>query len=248
MPKTFENGNDLIFDLGMNNGDDAEYYLKRKFRVIAVEANPLLCEFASKRFHREIKSGMISIVNSAISDTCGPVQFFVNQQNDHWSSMDSGWAGRDGSAYTAITVESISLRKLFETYGIPIYMKVDVEGADDIVIKQLSQLDRLPYYLSVEDCRFGYEYLFTLRSVGYQNFKLLDQSTVPTLIDQPTGHHFKKGSSGPFGEDVPGEWLSINEMEERYAHEVRDRNLVRMASREHWWDIHCRGSIDFENT
>ena len=31
---------DLIYDIGMHNGENTEYYLKRGFRVIAVEANP----------------------------------------------------------------------------------------------------------------------------------------------------------------------------------------------------------------
>ena len=30
----------LIYDVGMNNGDDTAYYLRRGFRVIAIEPNP----------------------------------------------------------------------------------------------------------------------------------------------------------------------------------------------------------------
>ena len=73
-------------------------------------------------------------------------------------------------------------------------------------------------------------------------FKLLDQSTVHGLRDSLTGHAFARGSSGPFGEQVPGEWLPRLAMEERYSIEVRDRNNNRMASRTRWWDIHCCGS------
>lgn len=244
MQSKFEVESDLIFDLGMNNGDDVEYYLKRNYRVIAVEANPVLCEQAADRFRIAIQSGRLSIVNVAISNKCGSVRFYVNLENDHWSSMDLGWAGRDGSAFKEIAVDSISLKQLFQSYGVPYYMKVDVEGADHLVIEQLSRLKHLPYYLSVEDCRFGYEYLAALSAVGYQGFKLLDQSIVPMLADEVTGHCFKRGASGPFGEDIPGAWLSIADMEKHYAREVRDRNLVRQASREHWWDIHCRGVSD----
>lgn len=38
---------DLIFDLGMHHGHDSEYYLKKGFQVVAVEANPLLCARAT---------------------------------------------------------------------------------------------------------------------------------------------------------------------------------------------------------
>jgi hypothetical protein len=30
----------LIYDVGMNNGDDTAYYLRRGFRVVAIEPNP----------------------------------------------------------------------------------------------------------------------------------------------------------------------------------------------------------------
>jgi len=42
----------LIYDIGMNNGDDTAYYLQRGFRVIAVEANPALVSQAIQRFER----------------------------------------------------------------------------------------------------------------------------------------------------------------------------------------------------
>jgi hypothetical protein len=82
----------------------------------------------------------------------------------------------------------------------------------------------------------------SLAEIGYEGFKLLDQSTVPSMIDKSISHQFRQGSSGPFGEDVPGNWLPLAEMEERYSREVRDRNNIRQASRAHWWDIHSRGT------
>ena len=57
---------DLIFDVGADNGDDTAAYLARGFRVIAVEANPTLCEGMHKRFANDIKRGRASIVNKAI--------------------------------------------------------------------------------------------------------------------------------------------------------------------------------------
>jgi hypothetical protein len=39
----------LIYDVGMNNGDDIAYYLRRGFRVLAIEANPDLVANADLR-------------------------------------------------------------------------------------------------------------------------------------------------------------------------------------------------------
>ena len=35
---------DLIYDIGMNHGEDTAYYLSKGFRVIAIEANPGLTD------------------------------------------------------------------------------------------------------------------------------------------------------------------------------------------------------------
>jgi predicted RNA methylase len=62
MQRWFETENDLIIDLGMNNGDDAEYYLKKNFRVVAVEANPALCDLAAKRLAEAVTNGRLMIL------------------------------------------------------------------------------------------------------------------------------------------------------------------------------------------
>ncbi|TIL80880.1 MAG: FkbM family methyltransferase, partial [Mesorhizobium sp.] len=46
---------DLVYDVGMNNGDDTAYYLHRGFRVVAIEADPDLCNGAVSRFGKELE-------------------------------------------------------------------------------------------------------------------------------------------------------------------------------------------------
>ena len=43
----------VIYGLGSNNGDDIPYYLLKAQRVIAVEANPVICEQIQSRFQQE---------------------------------------------------------------------------------------------------------------------------------------------------------------------------------------------------
>ena len=48
----------LIFDIGMYDGSDTRYYLNEGFRVLAIEANPVLVQRARELlFQDEIKSG-----------------------------------------------------------------------------------------------------------------------------------------------------------------------------------------------
>ena len=43
----------IIYDFGANNGDNIEYYLLKSDLVIAVEANPELCDFIKKNLKRK---------------------------------------------------------------------------------------------------------------------------------------------------------------------------------------------------
>lgn len=229
----------LIVDLGMNNGDDTAYYLRQGFRVVAVDANPALVETAQTRFAREIAEGRLVVLNRALSAEAGAVTFYVNTDNDHWSSIDVGWAGREGSHCQAISIATVSLRDIFANYGVPYYLKIDIEGADHIALAQLGQELVLPTYVSVEDCRFGFEYISVLETAGYKSFKLSDQSIVQSLGDETTQGTFPQGASGPYADALPGRWRAPNDFVEHYACTVRDRAGQRLAPRSRWWDIHA---------
>ncbi|MCD2173840.1 FkbM family methyltransferase [Rhizobium sp. C4] len=238
----------LVFDLGMNNGDDTDYYLKRGLRVVALEANPALCRHAEMRFAEAIHDQRLVVVHAAIWSQTGETRFFVNLDNDHWSSIDIGWAGRDDSRCKEIMVRCCTLPELFKTYGVPHYLKIDVEGVDTIVLDQLLSATARPDYVSVEDCRFGYDYLASLAASGYTGFKLLDQSTVAGLSDDTVGHAFPPGSSGPLGEEIAGDWLDYDAMIDLYSRTVRTRNGQRLAPRTHWWDIHASRTMTSRET
>lgn len=229
----------LIFDLGMNNGDDTAFYLSRGFKVIAIEANPALCANATRRFRAAIDDDRLTIVNAAIWNKTGQATFYVNLDNDHWSSLDAGWAKREDSRCEEISVPCVTLASLIEDFGTPLYLKIDVEGVDHSVLAQLQGNELLPLYVSVEDCRFGPQYMETLAACGYDGFKLLEQSTVSQMADPATGRVFPAGSSGPFGDEVPGDWRSYADMVKLYSSTVRDRTGNRLAPRTRWWDIHC---------
>src|SRR5690348_12509054 len=83
---------DLIIDAGMNNGDDAEFYLAKGFRVVAVEANPSLVARAKERFASQIAAQRLSVYGVAISDHDGTVEFFEDTEDDGRSSLSQEYA------------------------------------------------------------------------------------------------------------------------------------------------------------
>ncbi|MFQ5641362.1 MAG: FkbM family methyltransferase, partial [bacterium] len=127
--KTVQRFPDLIYDVGMNIGEDTEFYLKKGFRVIAFEANSELVKQNQERFRKEIANNQLTIVEGAIvedasSDT---IKFYKNLDNSKWSTIDSNWTQRCeklGTRNKIIEVNTIDYSKCIEKYGIPYYMKI----------------------------------------------------------------------------------------------------------------------------
>ena len=79
---------ELIYDVGMNNGDDTAYYLARGHRVVAIEANPILAREGGVRFRGEIAAGRLTILNVGVSDREGEFPFWICDTLSEWSSFN----------------------------------------------------------------------------------------------------------------------------------------------------------------
>jgi hypothetical protein len=60
---------DLIYDIGMHKGEDAEFYLRKGFRVIAFEADPDLVRSCRKRLGEFVDRRRLTIIEGAILDS-----------------------------------------------------------------------------------------------------------------------------------------------------------------------------------
>jgi FkbM family methyltransferase len=165
---------DLIYDIGIHNGDDTAYYLSRGQRVVAVDANPMMIEAARPRFAEEIRAGRLTLVNAGILDRAGTLPFYVNENHTHLSSFDSRLAGVHGDPCRQMQIECMPLPVLFSAHGLPYYLKVDIEGADKLCAKSLVGSRGLPPYVSFEfSAADGAVILDTLCALGYHGFKLI---------------------------------------------------------------------------
>jgi|TARA_B100000929_G_scaffold224065_1_gene180405 hypothetical protein len=77
------NSKKIIYDIGSNNGDDIPYYLLKSDLVVAVEANPRLCDLIKNRFKEEIKNGSLVVENCVvqINDQVDKVPFYIAKNN-----------------------------------------------------------------------------------------------------------------------------------------------------------------------
>jgi len=225
----------LIYDVGMNDGRDSAFYLHRGCRVVAIEANPLLCDKARQEFSKEIASGQMTLLNVAVSQEDGERDFYLNLDNDEWSSLDAEWGTRENTRFEKIRVRSAAFRKILAQYGTPNYLKVDVEGADLMVLNELrSAPGEKPKYISVEEHEIDYFPL--LWALGYRGFKFVNQEDVPSFSHKDW--QFKRGATGPFGEEVPGKWMPFGDAVLDYTLNIRDcRDRVLFSKG--WFDIHA---------
>ena len=229
---------DLIYDVGFNRGEDTEFYLSKGFKVVAIEAHPVFYRVGREKFAHDIESGRLVLLNVAVAETSGPISFFESD-HDGWGSIRLDWAKsseRLGVEWREITVQGKQFGEILRQFGIPYYMKVDIEGADSLCLKALAEFDDRPQHISIEA---EADVLSNIRKeiaafsgLGYAKFKIVRQGHVP-LQSCPFParegrffeYKFPYGSSGMFGEEAPGEWLSGDQVVEAYRKIVRLRRL-----------------------
>lgn len=220
----------VIYDFGANRGMNIPYYLLKAETVVAVEANASLAEGLRKRFAREVASRRLRVVDCAVTTAArastGRAPFFAyngEHENGHqWSSLVPPEVGRED--YVETDVPLTHPATLFETYGWPSYVKIDVEHHDFLVLQDILAMERSLPYLSVEahDPRVLGLLLLEERFTGFKLFlgqqakNALSDVRIST-VEGPRRWSFPPHSAGPFGEDMPGPWLDRSALVQHYG-------------------------------
>lgn len=216
----------LVYDVGMHKGEDTAYYLKKGFTVAGFEADPLLADHCEARFAAAIREKRLVIIRGAVSALVPPggkIKFYRNLDDSVWGTAVERWAERNrllGTRSEIIEVDAVDFSECLRRYGMPHYMKIDIEGSDAVCLRALRAFRERPDYLSFESEKEDFEKLkeeFTLlEELGYHRFKAVQQeNTAAFTVSGPKNssfhHEFCRVSSGPFGEDLPGRWKTRNE-------------------------------------
>ncbi len=240
---------DLIIDVGMHRGSDTDFYLKKGFRVAAIEANPQHVETARKRFAAEIARGQLTIFNVGIAKEEGVFDFYINEDKDDWCSFDRVWGTKQNEGVdTKWRIENIRctrMDKILEETGVPYYLKIDIEGYDLYCVEALHKLDKLPRFVSTE--AISVDILCHLRVLGYREFQLVNQRLLPHVkCPNPPreGKYvnavFDGYSSGLFGNELSADkWMCIDDVVYNYVRFMKGfREKGDME--EGWYDFHAR--------
>lgn len=171
-----------IFDIGMFDGSDTQYYLETGHRVVAVEANPSLCAMVAERLRRFIASGQLVIENVAVSNQPGTIDLHVCGQ-DLGSSSIVGERIADRYPLGRYTVPTVTYHDLVRKHGRPIFLKIDIEGADRECVMSLTH-ETAPPYLSFEAHQDMEALINHAHDCGYRYFKIIHQNSFRSLQNQ----------------------------------------------------------------
>lgn len=227
---------DLVFDVGMHKGEDTDYYLKKGFSVIGFEADPDLAAYCRSRFSREIENEKLIIVQGAIvelppGETKNKgIRFYKNKENSVWGTVEADWAHRNeflGTSNDTIEVPIIDFSEYLEKYGIPHYLKIDIEGMDTVCLRALLDFEQKPDFVSIESEKASFgklvKELNLLTQLDYTGFQAIQQCGIshqiepnPSQEKRYVGYLFQNGSSGLFGADLPCEWKDYEQIINEY--------------------------------
>jgi FkbM family methyltransferase len=133
----------LCFDVGANVGNRIKLFRRLGAKVIAIEPQPSCADFLERTYCRDPN---VTVKRVALGREAGETDFYVADY-DTVSSMNPEWidevkrTGRFGDIQwnERIRVPVATLDGLIADFGVPDFVKIDVEGAEHIVLSGLSR-------------------------------------------------------------------------------------------------------------
>lgn len=136
----------MVFDIGANVGDLTAVFLKLGMQVIACEPDPVNYKILKARF---LKDSTITILDVAVADHVGTVDLFpmaahgrsLTTISEKRRMQIAGRAEIEGGGIFEPTVKAktITLAALIERYGVPEFIKIDVEGMEWPAVSSLTK-------------------------------------------------------------------------------------------------------------
>lgn len=166
----------LLFDIGSNVGLWALNNYKEHTKIICVEAS----RNTFKTLVSNTSGKNINCLNYVVTSSNQEFVDFFEAEANTISTLDEEWLNNSKSRfhnykYTKVQYKTISLDNLISEYGIPDILKVDVEGAENIVLKSLTSPAKIICFEWASEWNDKtFDALNHLESLGYMKFHIQD--------------------------------------------------------------------------
>jgi len=171
----------LAFDIGANQGEYSKILATLYKKVISFEPQS---EMLKKLLVQKHSFPNIEIVPKAISDKDGKAKIFISKQNE-MSSLERDWINSMQQTKRfglnewkeERDIDTTTLERVINQFGVPDFIKVDVEGHELKVFKTLNQpLRNIAFECTPEARHIGLAVINKIISFGNYSFFLVKNS------------------------------------------------------------------------
>ena len=172
----------LVFDIGAFEGVKTLEYLKLGASVVCFEPNRETVKVLQEKFKN---NPHVRIEMRGLSDQEGVRLFYAStvraQSTFSESLKKSHWFSRDQWSPIPYEVEITTIMQMVKRYGLPDFVKIDVEGLEASVLRGMG--DARPQSLSFEFYpafpeKYG-ECIHILQDLGYSKFNYIINGIIP---------------------------------------------------------------------
>lgn len=141
----FVHDGDLVFDVGAHLGDRSLAFATLGARVIALEPQPMIARWLRRMVGRDRR---IVIREEAVGARPGTEHLAISRKHPTVSTLSESWRSSVADANPgfrgvrweeSVEVPVVTLDGLIESYGVPSFCKIDVEGYEAEVLAGLSR-------------------------------------------------------------------------------------------------------------
>lgn len=141
---TFAGPRDLVFDVGAHAGNRTRALAALGCRVVALEPQPDFATLLRLLFGRHPR---VSILEAAVGDHVGVATLSISDRTPTMTTLAAAWrAAREEDPVFGgvrwnrdVEVEMVTLDALVARFGLPAFVKIDVEGAEPAVLAGLTR-------------------------------------------------------------------------------------------------------------